>query len=267
MKKIYILLLSSIFLQTFSQITVNSTMLETNWGGSSEPDHLTLIGEKLYFSANIAEFFNGNGRELWVKDSPTSKSRIVKDINTSGSGIESDSKFFDLNGLLLFTGRNGSNSYKQLWRSDSTADGTYLLKTINPTSDAQINSPVVLNNKLYFSTYINNTSELWVTDGTTSGTNLIKKIGTPGNSSITNLVSFDNKIYFTANNGINGTELWRSDGSESGTEMVMDFYSGNQSGIYGKPLSYNGEIIFIIYSQYGCFKLRYRWMLFFSFQF
>ena len=50
MKKIYLIFLFSFFITSFSQ-NINSTILETNWGGDSEPDHLTVVGGKLFFSA------------------------------------------------------------------------------------------------------------------------------------------------------------------------------------------------------------------------
>ena len=42
--------------------SINSTLLETNFGGDSEPDHLTKIGNKIYFSASVY-----NDRELYIK--------------------------------------------------------------------------------------------------------------------------------------------------------------------------------------------------------
>lgn len=235
MKKIYVLLLCSIYFLSFSQ-TVESKILEMNFGGDSEPDHLTQIGEKLFFSA----------KELWIKDSPNSKARLVKDIYSSGNAIEAGSDFINFNGVLLFTARgNGSGSYRQLWRSNGLAEGTTFVKIINPDYDAQISNPVIVGNKLYFSSFVNNSSELWVTDGTSDGTYLIKKINSSGNSKVSNLFSFQNKIYFTASDGVHGEELWSTDGTESGTEMIVDFFPGTQKGIFGKPVAYNDEIYFL----------------------
>ena len=245
MKNFYLLLILSLYVNGFAQNTVDSKILEVNWGGDSEPDHLTKIGEKLFFSAQIAAFFNGNGRELWVKDSPESKARIVKDISQTGSGIESDSKFINFNGILLFTGRSSNGQSKQLWRSDGTADGTYLLKIINTNSDTNINNPIIVGNKLFFSTYLNNSSDLWVTDGTTDGTFQVKKINLNGDSEVNNLFIFQDKIYFTANDGEHGAELWNSDGTENGTAMIMDFFPGIQKGLYRKPVVYKDEIYFV----------------------
>lgn len=243
MKKYYSIFLFA-YISFFSQTTINSTLLETNWGGDSEPDHLTLVGEKLLFSANVSLFYDGNGRELWIKDNPNSKSRIVKDINSGGSSIDTDSFFIDFNGVLLFTARSSNNSYKQLWRSDGTSNGTYLIKTINSSYDTNIRNATILNGKLYFSTYINNSSEIWVTDGTTDGTYQIKKINSSGNSNVDNIFIYRNQIFFTANDGVHGTELWKTDGTEGGTVMVKDFFSGSSNGIVNKPIVFNDKLIF-----------------------
>ena len=161
---------------------------------------------------------------------------MVKDINSNGNAIEANSDFIDLNGVLLFTARASNLAYKQLWKSDGTSEGTTFIKTINPNYDAQINNPLVFGNKLYFTTYINNSSELWVTDGTADGTSEVKKINPSGNSNVNNLFIFQNKIYFTANDGIHGDELWRTDGSNAGTEMVNDFFPGSGGGVLENQL-------------------------------
>lgn len=258
MKKFYNLLTLFIFSIAFSQINVNSSILETNWGGDSEPDHLTIVGNKLFFSANIALFYDGNGRELWVKDTPSSKSRIVRDLNSNGSAIEANSDFINFNGMLLFTARTSNGSYKQLWKSDGTSEGTTFVKTVNPNYDTKINNPVIFENKLYFSTYINNSSELWVTDGTEIGTYQVRKINNSGDSNVNNIFIFQNKIYFTANDGIHGNELWSTDGTESGTILVKDFFSGNNGGVFNKPIVYNGELIIAVRQSTNVFGV-YNW--------
>ncbi|WP_343663405.1 T9SS type A sorting domain-containing protein [Chryseobacterium mucoviscidosis] len=221
---------------------INSTLLETNFGGDSEPDHLTKIGNKIYFSASVY-----NDRELYVKDDLTSKPHLVKDINTNYGSISSSSFFKELNGTLLFTATSNSigNSYQQLWRSDGTENGTYLLKIINPNYDTNISNPIILGNKMFFTTNVNNSSDLWVTDGTEAGTKIVKKINSTGDSSATYPFIFNNEIYFLANDGITGMELWKSNGTENGTVLVFDFYTGSSNGIILKPIVYNNNIYFI----------------------
>lgn len=221
---------------------INSTLLETNFGGDSEPDHLTKIGNKIYFSASVY-----NDRELYVKDDLTSKPRLVKDINTNYGSISSSSFFKELNGTLLFTATSNSigNYYRQLWRSDGTENGTYLLKIINPNYDTNISNPIILGNKMFFTTNVNNSSDLWVTDGTEAGTKIVKKINSTGDSSVMYPFIFNNEIYFLANDGITGMELWKSNGTENGTVQVFDFYIGSSSGIIFKPVVYNNNVYFI----------------------
>jgi ELWxxDGT repeat protein len=241
MRNFYLLLLCFFVIPCSGQ-SINSTLLETNFGGDSEPDHLTKIGTKIYFSAEI-----NNDRELYVKDDLTTKPRLVKNINTNNESISSASFFKDFNGTLLFTAASNTvgNYYRQLWRSDGTNNGTYLVKIINPNYDANIVDPVILNNKMFFISSVNNSNDLWVTDGTDTGTKIVKKINPTGNSNAMHPFVFNNLIYFLASDGITGNELWKSDGTELGTSQVLDLNVGSYSTGFTKPIIYNNKIYFM----------------------
>ncbi len=244
MKKIYLAFIFNLLLSPIFAQSINSTMLETNFGGDSEPDHLTRVGNKIFFSANVY-----NDRELYVKDNLNTKPRLVKDINSNNSSIDSGCFFKELNGVLLFTADSNligsGNYYQQLWRSDGTESGTYLLKIINPNYDTSISNSIILGSKMFFTSYVNNSNDLWVTDGTEVGTKIVKKINPNGNSNVLHPFIFNNEIYFLASDGITGTELWKTDGTEIGTTQVLDFYVGSNSGLNLKPIVYNNKIYFI----------------------
>lgn len=230
------------FTSLFFGQSINSTLLETNFGGDSEPDHLTKIGNKIYFSASIY-----NDRELYIKDDLNSTPRLVKNINTNYGSISSNSFFKELNGILLFTASSNliGNNNRQLWRSDGTENGTSLVKIINTDYDTNIDNSIYLGNKMFFTSYVNNSNDLWVTDGTEAGTKIVKKINLNGNSNVMHPFVFNNEIYFLANDGITGMELWKSNGTENGTVQVFDFFIGSTSGINLKPIVYNNNIYFI----------------------
>ncbi len=116
---------------------------------------------------------------------------------------------------------------------------------------------VVINNKLYFNGYSNETgSELWSTDGTAANTALFKDINPgPGSSEPILLFNtaaltkyyangnstgftyqqfftpFNGKIYFTANDSTHGNELWSTDGTAANTSLVKDINPGNGNGV------------------------------------
>jgi ELWxxDGT repeat protein len=126
--------------------------------------------------------------------------------------------------IYYFSADNGTNG-RELWRSDGTPDGTYMVKDINPGSaDSGCYGFTELGGVLYFSAADeNNGRELWKTDGTEAGTSMVKDIN-PGSedSDPQHLTVMNGVLYFNANDGTDGSELWRSDGTEPGTKMVKN---------------------------------------------
>ncbi len=153
------------------------------------PNNLTVVGDRLFFSANpYGDGQSAATRGLWVSDGTSAGTQQVKPFEQTfvgGAGV-------NLNGTLYFTAADTATGY-ELWKSDGTAAGTVLVKDILP-------GPAVKNQRnpdapqypLY-----------------------------PENLTVAN-----GKLFFSADDGIHGKELWTSDGTAAGTSLVVDLYQG-----------------------------------------
>jgi ELWxxDGT repeat protein len=90
-----------------------------------------------------------------------------------------------VNNRVFFNADDGVNG-RELWVSDGTLGGTFLVRDIRP--------------------------------GTCTST--------PCSSAPANLRDVGGILYFTADDGLNGRELWQSDGTASGTVLVQDIAPG-----------------------------------------
>ncbi|MBT28053.1 MAG: hypothetical protein CMO01_00220 [Thalassobius sp.] len=151
--------------------------------------------------------------------------KLLKDINTGAGDSEAD-QFVVMDGILYFAANDGTHG-RELWRSDGTEVGTYMVKDINPGSGSSFLSELTeIDGTLFFAAY-NKTygGEVWKSDGTTSGTQIVKDIN-PGSGGIDpiNFTEFKGKLYFNTNKVGQIKELWSTDG------LVTDFiYSYSES--------------------------------------
>jgi ELWxxDGT repeat protein len=143
----------------------------------------------------------------------------------------SGAKFlFAMNGSIYFEGSDGNDtdinpnhhSYS-LFKTDGTAEGTVLVKDINPTevasSEARIDLVTQLGNEyLFLANDGVNGSQLWKSDGTTDGTILVKSLYDAG-ANVRTMTVFNDKLFIAEAN----TGLWESDGTAEGTKLVKAF--------------------------------------------
>lgn len=139
----------------------------------------------------------------------------------------------ELQGKVIFKATNSGNTNNELWVTDGTADGTYLLKEINPSTKtgSDIGPVTIYNNEAYFSANDGtHGAELWKTNGTAEGTVMVKDIS-PGSqgSQPGHLVVWNDNLYFKAFHPDYGTELWRTGGTAESTRLVADITSGAAS--------------------------------------
>lgn len=216
----FILFLS---LQLTAQSRLITTFQTDNYGGPS----LTIAaGNKLFFSA----YDSLHGRELWCTDGTTAGTFMVKDINPgsfNGIGDYFTYTAYVMNGTLYFKGDDGIFGW-ELWRSDGTVNGTYLVQDLTPgSSSSGFGYFTSANNILYFTGGTG--SQLWRSDGTTAGTYVLA-----GFTIITNLCAFNGNIYFAADQNNSGQELWKSNGTSAGTFLLKDL-----NGAFGASLPCN----------------------------
>ncbi|WP_460907478.1 hypothetical protein, partial [Spirosoma areae] len=133
-----------------------------------------------------------------------------------------DYNFADIAYFPIYTSATGS----ELWRSDGTSGGTYLVKDINPgpggsglgsyngTGNPNNNTgPLELRSvngtTYFFASEGVNGIELWKTNGTSNGTQIVQNLNPAGDQPISNLwndnvygTSVGNKFYFYGYNGV-----------------------------------------------------------------
>ncbi len=137
----------------------------------------------------------------------------MKDIR-AGSATSSVASLTAVNGVLYFAANDGTHG-TELWRSDGTSGGTYLVSDINAGGSS--GSPrffAAINGFLYFSA--DNGAGLlepWRSDGTAAGTVQVGDIepGAAVVASPSGYAGLNGNVYFSATDGVVGRELWKAD--------------------------------------------------------
>jgi ELWxxDGT repeat protein len=160
---------------------------------------------------------------------------IVRFRPAEENGAPSDRA--DAHNLLVFQADDGTHG-SELFRSDGTEAGTYLIKDINPTGDSFPFGMTQYKDHVYFSANDGvHGEEVWVTDGTEAGTQLLIDLN-PGalRSSPMYLTVVGGRLFFVAivPDDVHftvRTQLWTTDGTAAGTQLVYE-EPGNDFG-YG----------------------------------
>lgn len=219
------LLLSVSSLTAQNPYLVNEISIVTK---PSTPQCFSINNGELYFSTDDGI----HGNELWKTDGTTEGTIMVKDINSSGGGIgTSAGKFVSINNILYFTGSStpNENDGYDLWRTDGTALGTYLVKDLNSSWSNLPKCFTNYNNTLFFTLG----GDLWKSDGTDAGTVIVKTSCAYGD-----LIVYGGKLMFSGNYA-----LWESNGSTAGTMLVKNFGVQGNAGPQ-KYIVYNNNLYF-----------------------
>lgn len=216
---------------------------------------LGVLGDDLFYIAG--DILGGGHFALYKTDGSVGGGELVADYHQENDWLIAYPMNIVMNNVLYFIGNDGMTGF-ELWRTDGTEAGTFLVKDINPgtASILLVTSPdqyfAELNGYIYFGAANPDTgAELWRSDGTTAGTTLVADID-PTVPSIPNqgsnpayLFTYNNAVYFSAYRPVDGRELWKTDGTAGGTVLVKDLSAGD-----GNPshfVKYNGNLYFTAY--------------------
>jgi ELWxxDGT repeat protein len=181
---------------------------------SSEPGHLTPLGNRLVFNAWDGISLPG----LWTS---AGTPETTAPVSVPGVDWNDATDLVPAAGLLFFQVRPSVNDH-QLWRTDGTAAGTFLL--------AQLTDQAVLvpyQGKLYY--FVD--GQIWRSDGTAQGT--VKTGDFPAS-----LISVDeaapgpNGIYLKTVTDPYHSDFWFTDGTSAGTRQLTHL---NVNGVAGWP--------------------------------
>lgn len=170
---------------------------------------------------------------------------LVKDISPGANGSFTAASYpgIALNSTYLFPAYTSENGL-ELWTSNGTEEGTYLLKDINTgNEDSNPHAFFKAFGKIYFSAFtVEHGSELWVTDGTPDGTQMVMDIepGSTGSDPAPGEI-YNGYLYFAATAG-GDREVWRID-SLSAPQLFLDVNPTAQ----GRPRGFktaNGMLYF-----------------------
>ena len=179
--------------------------------GSSDAEFFIAFEDGILFAADDGV----NGYELWRSDGTAEGTVLVKDINPGSAGsIEpntSTSIMKTANGQIFFGATDGVHGI-ELWTSDGTAAGTYMLRDITPgPEDSTPRGGENSSDTLFFRASSPFGTELYRTNGTRVGTVLVEDIQPGPICSVpTSITDVWGTLFFAADDGSRGDELWRS---------------------------------------------------------
>lgn len=194
----------------------------------------------LYFVAQDS-YYND---ELWVTDGTQQGTQVVKEINQfGGAGINGLHK---VGNRLVFSATEDSGDVwatknYDLYVSDGTAQGTFMLADLNEWSSDFLTSSRVIsfNNKFVFCS----STHVMVTDGTISGTKQLSPITQYAQGF--GYCEMNGKVYFAINQN-NSIEIWTTDGSVPGTMMAKNLTASNAAIQYASDMkAYNGKLYIV----------------------
>src|SRR5205814_8659247 len=108
----------------------------------------------------------------------------------------------------------------QLWRTDGTSTGTFLVKVLSNIDSSNLVSFIRFGSQVYFATGPDASSTLWKTDGTTEGTIALNPTIYRNASSVFPAAAvYNNMLYYRGCQGTTCT-LWSTDGSNAGAAIA-----------------------------------------------
>lgn len=182
--------------------------------------------------AGHAYFWARSGNEpsisLWRTDGTIGgTSRFVGNFVGSAIGNPDPGRreIIEHNGIVVFVADDGVHG-RELWRSDGTDAGTFLLKDFYDGDNGGFPPTpryfTIFKNSIYFVAYESDHNwQLWKTDGTVTGTTRVSNVsGYIDPNFHRSLFATNATLFFGANSPSFEYELWKTDGTAEGTTLV-----------------------------------------------
>ena len=186
---------------------------------------------------------------VMVKAMPTFNPFSSSSYNTWTSDANLD-RNYSVDGDVMYFGGYDATNGNELWRTDGTSAGTYIIKDIKSgTGNSNVGGFCKIGNTTLFRAAASGLNyTLWKTDGTALGT---EEIPVPGLTFWQAPVGkINNKLIFYGYDAVNGAEPWVSDGTSAGTYMLADITPGSSnsttSSLQNLHFRFNGKYCFFI---------------------
>ncbi len=255
----YTKLFFSVLISLFFNRIVAQQMVKDIRPGSygSGPGNLITYKDLVFFTADTSVM--GNNSKLWRTDG-TSEGTIMLSFNNLNIGGKFHKKTV-ANGFLFFGATDPIHGY-ELFKSDGTVEGTYMVKDIfvGPNS-SMVSELFAFNGNVYFKAKDSwDNMELWKSDGTAEGTVMVQDIRPGQYGSVDNTSNgetgncfaiLNNELFFSAwdGNSAFSHDLWKTDG-----EVVsrVKTSSTGKFGVYPQNLiTFNGNVYYAAYTLEG----------------
>jgi ELWxxDGT repeat protein len=213
--------------------TTAGTMGISSLGGTTNisaiipaQDFVYVVTTDITFSPSVA--YND---KIWKSDGTIAGTSLVYTFPTapgfSNTGVyysvSGHKKNYSLDGNTLYFSAYDATNGKELWKTDGTPAGTFMLKDIKVGTGSNQASGFckIPNTTLFIGQSVGFESKLWKTDGTSAGTEQIP-VAEPFYIVNQDMAKLGDKVIFFAHNTVDGYEPYVSDGTAAGTFMLKN---------------------------------------------